>query len=537
MGTDESFWVALQELRDAADEALDTEDWEPVAELAVRAARAASTVADLWRIVDLEPIAEATFGEGSHSPEFLEAIFEKASTWSDSGARAGAIAIGTRLVARDPGRAALADEREADVRPALASMQDRHIGLFRDGLGAGDPIVRTAALHALACCDNTDESDGLELARLLVEDTDEEAVATALLCLGKMAHRVDASGRTIELVRDTLAHPSPLVRACGATARAWHDGRVDSQMAEVFAQAIEVPFALPRAWGWVSYGEPETSVGLSLRVLSWVEVPPGLKSDVIVPLAAYSGSERSSRRYERTLFRIAFGAREELAAMGFALEELDAGQRTALAALRDAEHLTARDFEALGLWHTRDVDPFLSGRGALWLPIDVCVHGVARKWHLARIWREHIWADLEAEEVLRAVFDGGITAAELVDALCRDDADILLARSPSDPARLGRHMTLMARVLERIAASDFDLLGMLAPLIEDDRTWSRKAHALGILYGYAARGERPPSTYESTIAHGLAFWLDHPMVAQLLSSLDDDQRQRIFAAAKAIREE
>ncbi|MEZ4223515.1 MAG: hypothetical protein R3B13_21385 [Polyangiaceae bacterium] len=531
MTSSDSFQAVLDRLQDACFDAEESGDWDASSALALQAVQAARTLAELWQIVDLEPGADATYGEGAWPPEFLEAIFRKTTQWSDA-ELAGAITLATRLTARDPGRLALIDDELLEPRPELVAVHDRHVDLFREGIASSDAALRTASLHALGTCHGSDAADLERVVSLIAEETLAEPLATALLCLGSLARRCGRGADATRLVDSHRGHDSLLVRCCAAAAAAVIRGNVDDEHLRSLACAMTDPVRLPSQWGWTFYGRWETSAHLALRVLSWAVVPTHLRLEGVHALASVEHTRELTDLIDDTLFRIAFGTLSDVPELGFSVGELDEPQRAAVAAFADGEGVDNKYLQPLGLSLRRDVEPFLSGSGGFWKPLEVRLGDGVRRWHLARAWREHVWGNLGADETVRAIVSG-LDPRQLVEALCSNHASILLKKATSDTAKLTRDLKLLMRIMQELANNGFDLVDTMRQLAEDDSIFDRRPHALGLIYGCAHRGEALPADVHAVVGRGLAFDLEEPAIVELLNQLGDAQQQAITAAARA----
>jgi hypothetical protein len=186
----------------------------------------------------------------------------------------------------------------------------------------------------------------------------------------------------------------------------------------------------------------------------------------------------------------------------------------ALSELTEEETVAVRVFShrmEAGLWLRRfclyqeeNVLPFLDANSPHWKLLDVQAGGVQRRWHLARIWREHVWEDLPAKEAARAILSGLTPEALLDDLTLRPHHVFLPIESePLTAKQYARDGALIVTLVEEIAKSGTDPMAILREHAQEVRRRQVAVLAIALLVAARVNGTTLPEAFDPILREAL----------------------------------
>lgn len=467
------FEACLARVRAALDGAEDSGDVAPLKSAVLAAVAGAESAEQLWRLLSEPPFAEPTFGEGEHPQELASAILDRAQSWSDPVEAGCAVGLAVRITSFEVAPL-LRRDQDQGVKGLVAGAVEAHVDELREGIRSEAAPSRAASAHALGRCRNATAADALS-------------------------------------------------RACAACAAGLVAGRAGARTGAALAEAIRSPREVPAQWGWRwPAGQVESTATMAARLLGWIEVEdpsPAIRALAAAPeLGGFAGD---------ALFHLAFADGAAVSPFGLALPELSDDQRAAAAAFAELSTESHRIVE-LGLARREDVAPFLAGEEPPWRPLEVQTQDGLRRWHLSRIWREHVWSELPQQAAVDALA-GGIEPAALLRAICagRRSALLQVHDRPRDAAKEVRDQQLVAAILQRLPERGFDAGPALAQMARAAAEWDPVTLATCLLAG----GEAPPKKLLRLISAGIAAARSPETHARLLAKLEPKLRA-VLAGAK-----
>jgi len=454
----------------------DPEGWAVLSEALLVAFASCDDASQLLTVMGCGGIADLSYLEGGYEPMHVQAILARADAWSNAGDRAIGIGMAVRATAFDPGASLVSDTVARGDKEHLFDVLDGHADHFRECLATGVAPIRAAAAHALSRCRGADMGDAERMLAHIDDETDHEALASRLLFAAVVANRCAESLPQQAFVA-RLEHPSVLVRCCAAAAVAYARP-IGSNETEALAKAIAADAPLPAGWGWRWHHRTETTQAIAVRVLGW--------ADCRTPAAAVKALcqlDGETMHESDALFRLAFPP-AETPKLGIAIEELSDVQHAALRAFAKPGFGGRRDLlKRLGLHLPRDVASLLAGAGVWWTARDVTTCEGPRRWHMVRIWREHIAGTVERQAAVDALVEGS-PPAELVEAICSGRHGPLLAAHASDAALAERDQLLSYAVLQSLTDKGFDLAEQCRAMLASTERWHTTAWATTLLVAF-----------------------------------------------------
>ncbi len=495
----------------------DAEGWAALSEALLLGIACCESLVDMLAVMECGGIAELTYREGGLEAVHLEAILARASTWTCPSDVAGAVGLAVRATAYEPGALLVRDEAVRGDKPHLLAALDRQLERFRRMAGDEAP-VRAAAAHALAHCSSAATEDVRRLVAAMEGEADDEALASHLLAAAAVAWRHGAGLATASFER-RLDHPSQLVRVCAAAALA-HERPLRPRETAILAEALVAPTPLPIGWGWRWPGREEKSDAVAVRVLSWAESEA--PATAVKALASLDGE---TRHESEALFRMALA---RIPPHGIALEQLDDLQRVAVAAFARPGFASRRDLlRRLGFPLPEDVKDFLEAATTLWRVRRVDTAGGSERWHMGRIWREHVAGTLDRARALSALLVGQ-PGGDLVEAICHPRHGPLLVGGATGPEAAERDRLLTWAVLRRLRADGFDLAAQCRRMLASGEQWHAVSWAIALLTAASS----PLPEWEEAIAFGLGAARAAAPFGDLLARLPEERRDAILALAR-----
>ncbi len=392
-------------------------DWDRCRDILVEAVSGCDQSAEVAAILHAGGINEVVYAQSQLWPEVAEALVARAQAMST---KEGALTLGwlaplsglwpTLIVS--PNRF---PQLRWEERKDFVAVVERHLDLYR--LWSKDASVdrRIAGTHLLAWCSNISADDASALIAVAAKEHDPSVVATDLLTLGVMHHRLRLPGDALRDFATSHLADGDLVRLCAAIALAFVGQELGEEAILAMVDHVREPIPLPAPWQWM----PLTSDALALAVLSWART--NAPETVLRRLAAVDfdlstlpqelQSRGARNAIAATILRLAFAGRgRALPPEGLAVSDLDELQRLTVETLVKLE----MGWPAFGIREAEDLANYLAGSTLQWKPIPIIVDRREHLWHFARI--------------LGAVAFGGLDPAVARDAVLR--------LSPADAADL-----------------------------------------------------------------------------------------------------
>jgi len=213
-GSGTTFQYTYDHLAQVTQDAFENGEFAPLQAAVVDAIAVCHTSDELWSLLSIEGLDEATFVEDEHPPQVAEAILARADSWGETADAASAVALLVRMSAFDPAPMLL-PTMDDGVKDKVASVLDACAERLAAYLGSPCAPMRASCAHALGRCRTATMKQAKALLHLAASEVDPSARAAMLLSAGAISRR---RGESVGVIDGNTSHPSQLVRGCAAAA-------------------------------------------------------------------------------------------------------------------------------------------------------------------------------------------------------------------------------------------------------------------------------------------------------------------------------